>query len=154
MIGKEDFAVIKALEQRGVYLKDIAEQIGVHPKTVSRAIKRKGAPKAERKKRGSKLDGYKGKIDRLLSEGVWNDVVIMREIQAEGHSGGITLIREYVRPKRVLRAGRRRVRFETKPGEQMQTDWGEVGYGRGLSQNAPGFRCAQNRTHSTLFDYS
>jgi transposase len=126
MIGKEDFAVIKALEQRGVYLKDIAEQLGVHPKTVRRALKRNGAPKAERKKRGSKLDVYKATIDRLLTEGVWNDVVILREIQAEGYSGGITLIREYVHPKRVLRAGRTTVRFETKPGEQLQTDWGEV----------------------------
>jgi transposase len=126
MIKKEDFAVIKALEQRGVYLKDIAEQLGIHPKTVRRALKRNGAPKAERKKRGSKLDAYKSQIDRLLSEGVWNDVVILREIQAEGYSGGITLIREYVKPKRVLRAGRRTVRFETKPGEQLQTDWGEV----------------------------
>jgi transposase len=126
MIGKEDFAVIKALEQRGVYLKDIAEQLGVHPKTVKRALKRNGAPKPERKKPGSKLDAHKATIDRLLSEGVWNDVVILREIQAEGYSGGITLVRMYVQPKRALRAGRATVRFETKPGEQMQSDWGEV----------------------------
>lgn len=126
MIGKEDFAVIKALEQRGVYRKDIAEQLGVHPKTVSRALKRNGAPKAERKKRGSKLDAYKATIDRLLAEGVWNDVVLLREIQAEGYQGRITILREYVQPKRVLRSGRATVRFETRPGEQMQTDWGEV----------------------------
>lgn len=126
MIGKEDFAVMKALAQRGVYMKDIAEQLGVHPKTVRRALKRNSVPKPERKKRGSKLDAHKATIDRLLSEGVWNDVVILREIQAEGYSGGITLVREYVKPKRALRPGRGTVRFETKPGEQMQSDWGEV----------------------------
>jgi transposase len=126
MIGKEDFAVIKALEQRGVYIKDIAEQLGVHPRTVRRALKRNGAPKPERKKCGSKLDAYKATIDRLLTEGVWNDVVILREIQAEGYCGGITLLREYVKPKRALRPGRATVRFETKPGEQLQSDWGEV----------------------------
>ncbi len=126
MIGKEEFAVIKALEQRGIYLKDIAEQLGVHPKTVSRALKRNRACKPERKKRGSKLDAYKAHIDRLLSEGVWNDVVILREIQAEGYQGGMTILRVYIQPKRALRAGRVTVRFETKPGEQMQTDWGEV----------------------------
>jgi predicted AAA+ superfamily ATPase len=38
MLSKEDFAVIKALQKRGVYLKDIAAEIGVHPKTVRRAI--------------------------------------------------------------------------------------------------------------------
>lgn len=38
MLRKEDFAVIKALHDRGVYQKDIAAALGVHPKTVSRAI--------------------------------------------------------------------------------------------------------------------
>jgi len=45
MLSKEDYAVIKALKQRGVYLKDIAADLGIHPKTVSRALKREGAPK-------------------------------------------------------------------------------------------------------------
>jgi transposase len=125
MLSKEDFAVIKALNQRGVYLKDIAEQLGVHPKTVSRALKRNGAPQRERKRRGSKLDPYKPKIDRLLEEGVWNAVVILREIQADGYDGGTTILREYIEPKRALRSGRATVRFETEPGEQLQTDWGE-----------------------------
>ncbi|HZU86252.1 MAG TPA: IS21 family transposase [Anaerolineaceae bacterium] len=126
MIRKEDYMVIKALKQRGVYIKDIAEQIGVHPKTVSRALKEGSAPQRERKRRGSKLDAYKVQIDALLSAGVWNNVVLLREIQARGYTGGMTLIREYVQPKRVLRAKRATVRFETQPGEQMQSDWGEV----------------------------
>jgi IS30 family transposase len=44
MLRKEDFAVIQALVQRGVYLSDIAQQVGVHPKTVSRTLKRGSAP--------------------------------------------------------------------------------------------------------------
>ena len=36
MLTKEDFAVIKALGARGVYQKDIAAQLGIHPKTASR----------------------------------------------------------------------------------------------------------------------
>jgi IS30 family transposase len=44
MIRKEDFAVIKTLSEHGVYQKDIAAEMGVHPKTVSRALKRNGAP--------------------------------------------------------------------------------------------------------------
>jgi transposase len=126
MISKEDFAVIKSLDQRGVYQKDIADELGVHPRTVSRALKRGGSPQRERKKRSSKLDAYKAKVDRLLSEGVWNTVVILREIQAEGYAGGRTILREYVHPKRALRPGKATVRFETEPGEQLQSDWGEV----------------------------
>ena len=126
MLSKEDFAVIRALNARGVYKKDIAAQLDVHPKTVSRALKRGGSPKKERKRRDSKLDPYKPTIDRLLSEEVWNAVVILREIQAEGYDGGSTILRQYIAPKRVLRSGRATVRFETKPGRQLQSDWGEL----------------------------
>ena len=123
MIRKEDFAVIKALEQGGVFQKDIAQELGVHPKTVSRALKRNGAPRRERKRKESKLDTYKPKVDRLLSEDVWNVKVVLREIQEEGYRGGYTMLREYIQPKRALRPGKATVRFETKPGEQLQSDW-------------------------------
>lgn len=118
--------VIKALKQRGVYLKDIAADLGVHPKTVSRAVQRGGAPQRQGKRAGSKLDPYKPMVDGLLSEEVWNAVVVLREIQAEGYTGGVTILREYIQPKRVMRAGKATVRFETAPGEQLQTDWGEI----------------------------
>jgi len=126
MLNKEDFAVIKALEHRGVFIKDIAAELGVHPKTVRRALDRGSAPKPQRKRRGSKLEPYKSKIDQLISENVWNAMVILREIQAKGYNGEVTLIRRYIKPKRGLRSGRVTVRFETQPGEQLQSDWGEV----------------------------
>lgn len=126
MLSKEDYAVIKALSKRGVYLKDIAAELGVHPKTVSRALGRGSAPKRARKRRGSKLDAYKDWVDHLLAEGVWNAMVIWREIQASGYEGGITILRAYIAPKRALRQSRATVRFETGPGQQLQSDWGEV----------------------------
>lgn len=114
MLSKEDFMKIKALSERGVYQKDIAEQLGVHPKTVSRALKRGNAPVREAKQRESKLEPYKPLVDRLLREEVWNAVVILREVQAAGYAGGYTILRQYIAPKRVLRAGRQTVRFETE----------------------------------------
>jgi len=126
MIRKEDFAVMQALHQCGVYQKDIAAELNVHPKTVSRALQRQGAAAREWEKRGSKLDAYKGRVDQLLSEGVWNAVVILREIRAEGYEGGYSILLEYIQPKRVMRPGRATVRFETEPGKQLQSDWGEV----------------------------
>jgi len=109
-----------------MYLKDIADELGIHPRTVSRALKRGAAPIQERKERSSKLDPHKARVDELLSKGVWNTVVILREIQADGYTGSQTILREYVQPKRALRPGKATVRFETKPGEQLQSDWGEV----------------------------
>jgi transposase len=127
MLSKEDWIMIQAQVERGVYQTDIADALGVHPKTVRRALDRGGAPSDTRAgARTSKLDPLKPQIDRLLQEGVWNAVVILRELEARGCRGEITLIRDYIRPKRVLRRSRATVRFETAPGEQLQNDWGEI----------------------------
>ncbi len=123
MLGPEDFRVIEALARRGVYLCDIAEQLGVHPRTVRRALDRGGPPAPRRGRRGSLLDPYRSQVDELLAEGVWNAVVIWRELQARGYAGGLSLLRKYIHPKRGLRPGRATVRFETPPGRQLQSDW-------------------------------
>lgn len=123
MLSQEDYRKIEVLSQRGVYQKDIAEELGVHPKTVSRGLKRQALPTRTREKRTTKLDGYQGMVDRLLAEGVWNAQVILCEIQAQGYTGGSSMLRLYIAPKRALRQGRATVRYETEPGEQLQSDW-------------------------------
>ena len=127
MLKRGDYLMIQHKHDDGVYIKDIAEELGVHPKTVSRALKRGGAPTGKRPRaRGSILDPYKPAIDRLLQAEVWNAVVIQRELQGQGYPGEVSLLRAYIRPKRPLRAGRATVRFETAPGAQLQHDWGEL----------------------------
>ncbi len=127
MLRKEDFMIIETQIQKGIYQKDVAEQMGVHPKTVSRALKRGGAPSGRKKHmQNGKLEPYKPMIDDLLKEGVWNAVVILHELQSRGFSGEITIVRDYIRPKRPLRNMKSTVRFETEPGYQMQNDWGEI----------------------------
>jgi transposase len=123
MLGSEDFIVIQALVQRGVYLCDIAQQLGVHPKTVRRALQRGGPPRRRGGRRGSLLDPYRSVVDQFLTEGVWNAVVIWRELQAKGYPGSVSVLRDYIRPKRALRPSRATVRFETEPGRQLQADW-------------------------------
>ena len=112
---------------QGVYVKDIAAGMGVHPRTVSRALQRGGAPPGQRPaRRKSKLDPYKPMVDGLLGEGVWNAQVILREIQAAGYRGQHSILRDYIRPKRPLRTARMTVRFETAPGCQLQNDWAKL----------------------------
>src|SRR4030067_1790376 len=120
MLRKEDFAVIKVLKKRDVYVKDIAADLCFHPKTFSRALRRASAPSAGGRRGTSKLDPYKPTIDRLLGEGVWNAMVILREIQAEGYPGGMTILRQYVVPKAARRPSRATQRFETEPAQQWQ----------------------------------
>jgi len=127
MLNKGDWTMIQELRRRGVYQKDIAARLGVHPRTVRRALKRGGPPSGKRGgARGSKLDPYKSLVDKLLAEGVWNAVVILRELREAGYAGGYTILRDYIAPKRALRAAQATVRFETPPGRQMQNDWGDV----------------------------
>jgi len=73
MLRKEDWMVIQAQVECGVYQKDLAAALGVHPRTVRRALERGGAPSDTRPgARKSKLDPVKPEIDRWLQEGVWN----------------------------------------------------------------------------------
>jgi len=126
MLKKEDYRMIEILKQEGVYLKDIAKGLGVDPRTVRRALQRGKAPGKERKKVESKITAYRNRIDQMLAEGVWNVRVILRELQSAGYTGGYTILREYVKPKRPLRANRATVRYETEAGKQLQSDWGEI----------------------------
>lgn len=127
MLTEEDYWMIQDQLEKGVYVKDIAADLGVHPRTVSRAVRRGGAPSKSRKRtRYAKLAPYLTQIDQLLADNVWNAKVILREIQAQGYDGGYTMVREYISPKRALRPSKATVRFETKPGQQLQHDWGEL----------------------------
>lgn len=94
---------------------------------MSRALKREGTPPGERPgARKSILDPFKIAVDGMLKEGIWNAMVVLRKLQELGYPGEFTLVRDYMRPKRPLRQSRATVRFETGPGEQMQSDWGEI----------------------------
>lgn len=125
MLSREDYMMIRERKSEGVYNKDIARELGVHPKTISRALARGSAPTRRRPGlQPSKLDPYKAQVDDLLDRGVWNAAVILRRIRAAGYTGGYTILRDYIQPKRVLRPTGV-VRYETAPGEQMQHDWGQ-----------------------------
>jgi len=127
MLNREDWLMIRELREKGCYLEDIARKVGVSERTVRRALKR-GGPPPKRKAgiRPSKLDPYKAQVDQLLNEDVWNAEVILAELRAQGYTGGISILRAYIHPKRPMRKTRGTVRFETPPGKQLQSDWGQI----------------------------
>ena len=71
---------------------------------------------------------YTGHIDRRMSEGLDNCVVLHREVCALGYTGSYSTVVQYVRPRRRQRQAEATVRFETAPGEQAQVDWGSLSY--------------------------
>lgn len=167
MLTRGDYLMISEKKRQGMFVKDIAAELGVHPKTVSRALKRGGEPPARPKRRGSKLDPYRAQVDALLRDGVWNAEVIFRRIRAAGYDGGRTILRLYIQPRRALRPAGGTVRYETPPGAQLQHDWGErwleiggvrqkvylavnvLGYARGLDVvGMP--RCDAEHTYEAL----
>jgi len=56
--------------------------------------------------------------------------VLLREIQDLGYDGKITILRDFLRILRPKQDNEPVVRFETKPGEQMQVDWCQVRRGK------------------------
>ena len=128
MLRREDYLMIEIRRREGVLVKDIAAELGVHPKTVSRALKRGDAPSGKRRPRGSVLAPYRWKVDALVAENVWNGRVLLRELQALGYADSYTVVNDYLRPLRRQRREQSRatVCFESAPGAQLQHDWGEL----------------------------
>ena len=127
MLNREDWLMIREMREKGCYLEEIAERVGCSERTVRRALKRGGPPPRRRSRaRVSKLDPYKVQVDQMLADGIWNATVIFAEIKACGYAGGISILRDYIRPKRALRKMKGVVRFETAPGRQLQSDWGRI----------------------------
>ena len=55
--------------------------------------------------------------------------MLLRELRALGYSGGYTILKDYVQPRRRRRQPQATtVRFDTGPGEQAQVDWGSLAY--------------------------
>lgn len=44
MLSRGDYLMISEKKRQGMFIKNVATELGVHPKTVSRALKRGGEP--------------------------------------------------------------------------------------------------------------
>jgi transposase len=120
---------IHELFAQGKSIHAIAREVGVARNTVRRYLR--GKPEAvARPKRGSILDPYKAQIHQWMQEDhLYNCEVMLERLHEQGYRGNGTILRDYVRPFRPRNVGHQPVlRYETKPGEQMQYDWGEVQY--------------------------
>ena len=106
--------------------KAIARQLGIDPKTVRRALKQETFSPTPPPPRASKLDLFKDKIGELLNHyAMMSAVRIHEEIQKLGYSGGISILRDYLRPLRF--SPKTFLHIQTTPGEQAQVDWAYAG---------------------------
>ena len=118
---------IKYLAREGMKKAAIARQLSVSRQTVYNHLQRQGSFPGKRRARASKLDPYKEHIRARLERFDLPATVLLRELAQRGYAGGLTILREYVRPLKEEFILRVTERFETLPGQQAQMDWGECG---------------------------
>jgi len=122
---------VQVLARQGWSRRAIAEQTG-HSRNTVRKLLALGAGEAAGRRyapRGSALDPYKGYLaDRYGQTGL-SAVRLHEEIAAQGYTGGVDVVRRYVRTLVPQRAAltKATVRYETGPGEQGQADWASCG---------------------------
>jgi transposase len=120
---------IEELRRQGLSVCGIAGVTGFDRKTVRKYLANpERQPRyGPRQKRPSQLDAFKPYIDGRLAAGVWNAVVLVRELRERGYAGGYSTVKEYLQPKREASRAAAVRRFEPPPGRQAQVDWGHLG---------------------------
>ena len=100
---------IEELVRQGVSRAAISRLTGFDPKTIRKYLKQQdpGPRYGPRQPLPSKLDLFKPYIEERLQAGVWNAVVLLRELRERGYSGD-TILKDYLQPLReAARSGRR-----------------------------------------------
>jgi transposase len=72
----------------------------------------------------TKLDEYKQQVDMWLEEAPYSAVRVLEKLTEQGFTGKYSMVKEYVRGKKMDLDEKAVVRFETMPGLQGQMDWG------------------------------
>jgi len=126
MLTQEEFIEMKILKKHGKSIRKIAKETNRSRNTVRKHLKAKDLPKYRaRPKVVSKLNPYidylKNRIE-LAEPHFLPATVLFREIQEQGYSGKITILRSFLQTIRK-KEDKPIQRYETEPGEQMQVDW-------------------------------
>lgn len=125
MIRSGLILMIKDLAAKGKRAGQISREVGVSENTVRKYMTQPAKPhglKGTRKP--SKLDPYKPALQELMSQGMFNCVVLLERIEAMGYDGSLTILKDYVHPFRPAKSAPAVQRYETEPGKQAQMDWG------------------------------
>ena len=130
ILEAEVWHVFKELHEQGMSVSEISRQTGVSRNTVRKYILAVKPPEyggSSGKGRVSILEPFKPYIRERIEGYNLSCVRIFEEIKARGYTGKYTILKDYCRTLRNDRSVRAVLRFETKPGEQAQVDYGDFG---------------------------
>jgi transposase len=128
MISYELYSQIRLLHQeRGLNFAQIARELDLDEETVAKWARAKNYTPAANTLRKSKLEPYKIIIQRWLEGHSYTATQIFQRLRAEeGYTGGFTILSDYVRSIRRVRAPAF-LTLAFAPGECAQVDWGCAG---------------------------
>ena len=118
---------IRYLAQEGEQIATLARRFGLSRQTIYNQLARATAAPAPRPRRPSALDAFRDYLGARLASFDLPAPVLLRELRARGYTGGLTILRDAMRPLKAEQIRRVTERFETLPGRQAQADWGECG---------------------------
>jgi len=118
---------IRDLHAQGYSIREISRRTGLSRNTVKKYLRTEPVRRS-RGSRPSKLNPFKAYWDEQVARGVTNGTRLFHEIRQQGYSGGYTLVKDYLHPRRPARTPVAVLRFETEPGQQAQVDFGFFGY--------------------------
>src|SRR5690242_1031669 len=132
MVRSGTVNTIREMALAGKPVRAIAKELGLARNTVRKYVRSSAAGVTRRKHKPSKLDPFKPQIREWLEQDhLYNCETMVGRLQALGYTGKLSILKDFVRPLRPPRAAGRQqpvLRYETKPGEQLQFDWGEFVY--------------------------
>src|SRR5690606_8312507 len=129
MLGGGSVMEIMRLHAAGLSIREIARRTGFARNTVRKYLRNPVVPRyGPRPRRPSKLDPFKPYLQQRMAAGVFNANRLLQELRAQGYTGGVTILKDYLKPYRPPRQPKAVVRFEPAIGEQAQVDWGEFAY--------------------------
>ncbi len=133
MLRQMERSAIHLMAKRGKTIREIAEELGHSPTTVSRVLREPMDREPKKRERHSQVDPYREQIERWLEEGlpVVRMLELVRRESEQPYTGSRSQFGEMVRRIRQerdqeLAAREVPIRFEGLPGEYLQVDWGEI----------------------------
>lgn len=156
MIDRRTVFEIHRLRNQGFSQRSIARQLQIDRESVTKYLADPDPAAFKRKIKPSKLDPYSDLIAAMLEE--CQDIkapVVMQRIREKGFDGEITIVRDRLRKLRgKVRNREAFIRFESRPGEQMQVDWGHFGNLSGRRLYALAVLEGHSRMLSVFFSHS
>jgi transposase len=126
MLNQEQIMQINALNKHGHSIRQLAQSMGVSRNTVRRYLRGASSERAKPTNRQTKLKPYETYLTQRVQQARpdWiSGTVLLREIQARGYLGGLTMVKQFIRGFKPAPKADPVVRFETEPGHQMQADF-------------------------------